>query len=217
MLFRELTALEKEHPELVTPSSPTQRVGAAPREGFSKVKRAIRMFSLDNAYSEADLLEFDRRVREGLGDVERVTFVAEPKLDGASIEVVYEGGKLSQASTRGDGETGEDVTANVRTIRSLPLEIPRTEKLTLRGEVVIRKQDLTAINEVRVARGEEPFANPRNAAAGSLRLLDPRLTAERPLRVLFYDTVEPVADSHTRTLATLHDAGAAHPSARATL
>src|SRR5687767_2474772 len=143
-----------------TPSSPSQRVGASPREGFTKVKRAIRMFSLDNAYSEAELLEFDRRAREGLGEVEQVTYVAEPKLDGASIEVVYDGGKLSQASTRGDGETGEDVTANIRTIRSLPLSIPRKEKLTLRGEVVIRRQDLTAINEVRAARGEEPFANP---------------------------------------------------------
>ena len=206
-LFRELTALEKQHPELVTPSSPSQRVGAAPRDGFSKVKRAIRMFSLDNAYNEAQLLEFDRRAREGLGDLESATYVAEPKLDGASIEVVYERGNLSQASTRGDGETGEDVTANIRTIRALPLSIPREEKLTLRGEVVIRRQDLAAINEVRVARGEEPFANPRNAAAGSLRLLDPRLTAERPLRVLFYDTVEPVADSHLKTLATLHDLG----------
>ncbi|HEX6243464.1 MAG TPA: NAD-dependent DNA ligase LigA, partial [Polyangiales bacterium] len=143
------------------------------------------------------------RAREGLADVESLTYVAEPKLDGASIEVSYRAGRLSLASTRGDGETGEDVTANIRTIRGLPLVIARSEPLTLRGEVVIRKQDLAAINEVRVARGEEPFANPRNAAAGSLRLLDPRLTAERPLRVLFYDTVETLAETHTETLRQL--------------
>lgn len=206
-LFRELSDLERAHPELVSSSSPTQRVGAAPREGFAKVKRAIRMYSLDNTYSEAELLEFDRRAREGLGDLESVVYVCEPKLDGASIEVVYEDGKLTQASTRGDGETGEDVTINIRTIRSVPLTIARKEKVTLRGEVVIRKEDLAAINEVRTARGEEPFANPRNAAAGSLRLLDPRLTAERPLRILFYDSVEQLADSHSETLRVLHELG----------
>lgn len=202
-LFRELTALEAAHPELVSPSSPSQRVGAEPREGFVKVVRKVRMFSLDNAYSESELLEFDRRARDGLGGLESVTYVAEPKLDGASIEVTYIGGKLALASTRGDGETGEDVTANIRTIRALPLSIPLREPLTLRGEVVIRKQDLAAINEVRATRGEEPFANPRNAAAGSLRLLDPRLTAERPLRVLFYDVVETLAETHKETLEKL--------------
>jgi DNA ligase (NAD+) len=203
LLFRELTALEAAHPELMTPSSPSQRVGATPREGFVKVVRKVRMYSLDNAYSEDELLEFDRRARDGLGALDTLTYVAEPKLDGASIEVSYVDGRLQLASTRGDGETGEDVTANIRTIRALPLQIARTQPLTLRGEVVIRKQDLTAINEVRTTRGEEPFANPRNAAAGSLRLLDPRLTAERPLRVLFYDTVESLAETHTETLKQL--------------
>jgi DNA ligase (NAD+) len=206
-LFRELTALEAAHPELVSPSSPSQRVGAEPREGFVKVVRKVRMFSLDNAYSEAELLEFDRRARDGLGELETLTYVAEPKLDGASIEVSYVAGKLSLASTRGDGETGEDVTANIRTIRALPLQLSTPETVTLRGEVVIRKQDLAAINEVRVTRGEEPFANPRNAAAGSLRLLDPKLTAERPLRVLFYDSVEPLAGTHKETLDKLASLG----------
>jgi DNA ligase (NAD+) len=207
LLFRELTALEAAHPALLTPSSPSQRVGAAPREGFVKVKRKVRMFSLDNAYSEDELLEFDRRAREGLGEVETVTYVAEPKLDGASIEVTYEHGKLALASTRGDGETGEDVTANIRTIRAVPLTIAHEGTLTLRGEVVIRRQDLATVNEQRLTRGEELWANPRNAAAGSLRLLDPRITAERPLRVLFYDSVEPLSTSHKETLAALHALG----------
>jgi DNA ligase (NAD+) len=206
-LFRELRALESEHPELVTPASPSQRIGAAPREGFVKVRRAVRMYSLDNAYSEADLGEFDRRVRDGLSAAGSVVYAAEPKLDGASLEVVYENGQLLLASTRGDGETGEDVTANVRTIRAVPLSIPHRGKLTVRGEVVIHREDLADINEQRIARGEEPFANPRNAAAGSLRLLDPRLTAERPLRVVFYDAVETIAESHVDTLARLRELG----------
>jgi len=207
LLFRELLALEAAHPELISPHSPSQRVGAAPREGFSKVKRAVRMYSLDNAYSEAELRAFDERVRGGLSHDEPPVYVAEPKLDGASIEVVYEGGKLTLASTRGDGETGEDVTANIRTIRSLPLTIAHAGRLTLRGEVVIRREDLAQVNELRAARGEELWANPRNAASGSLRLIDPKLTAERPLRVIFYDTVEPLAEAHTDTLLGLRKLG----------
>lgn len=201
-LFRELLELEQRFVELRTPASPTQRVGTTPREGLVKVKRAVRMYSLDNAYSRDDLLEFDRRVRDRL-EQEAPSYVAEPKLDGASIEVTYDGGALSLASTRGDGETGEDVTANVRTIRNLPLSIPFTGRLTLRGEVVIHRADLARINEKRKAREEEPFANPRNAAAGSLRLIDPKLTAERPLRVLFYDAVEAITDSHHALLEQL--------------
>lgn len=202
-LFRELVALEQKHPELCTPSSPTQRVGASPREGLSKIKRPVRMFSLDNAYSEADLREFDRKVRDALS-VDMAEYVCEPKLDGASIEVVYRDGQLVQASTRGDGETGEDVTVNVRTIRNVPLKIAQPGALTLRGEIVIHREDLAQINELRITRGEEPFANPRNAAAGSLRLIDPKLTAARPLRALFYDAVEPIAERHDLLLARLH-------------
>ncbi len=154
------------------------------------MKHETRMMSLDNAYSAEELAEFHRRVTEGLHDGEAPRFCIEPKLDGASVEVVYEGGRLVQASTRGDGETGEDITLNVRTIRSLPLKIAHQGKLTIRGEVVIYRRDLDALNAEREAQGLEPFANPRNAAAGAVRMLDPREVARRPLRVLLYQVVE---------------------------
>ncbi len=201
-LYRELVALEAEHPELVHPGSPTQRVGHAPRGDLVKFERPVRMFSLDNAYSADDLRAFDERVVRGLRDGERYAYVAEPKLDGASIEVVYAVGvdgraALSRVTTRGDGKVGELVTENVKTIRSLPLELElepsiaeRTDALTLRGEVIIHRKDLEAINVDREANGEEPFANPRNAAAGSLRMLDPREVGRRPLRVSLYQLVE---------------------------
>ena len=189
-LFAQLKTLEREHPELVHPGSPTQRVGERPREGALKVEHAHAMFSLDNTYSEAELREFDRRVRDGLG-AEAFAYVAEPKLDGASLEVVYRDGALALGATRGDGRIGEDVTANVRTIRALPLSIADRRTLTLRGEVVLFKRDLVEINRQRVADGEDAFANPRNTAAGWLRLLDSRETAKRPLRLFFYELVEP--------------------------
>jgi DNA ligase (NAD+) len=189
-IFRELRALEEAHPELVTPDSPTQRVGGAVSEAFAKVAHKHRMMSLDNAYTEGDLREFDRRVRENLRDGERVTYVCEPKIDGASLEIVYRDGRLALAATRGDGAVGEDVTANVRTIRALPLRIDDPRELTVRGEVLLYKRDFDDINEQRVAAGEEPFMNARNAAAGSLRQKDPQKTAERPLRVFCYDLVE---------------------------
>ncbi|MGD8858670.1 MAG: NAD-dependent DNA ligase LigA [Myxococcales bacterium] len=200
-LFQELKALEAEHPELVTPDSPTQRIGEKPREGVVKVEHEHAMFSLDNTYNEGELREFDRRVREGIGeDDARVRYVAEPKLDGASLEVIYEGGKLVLGATRGDGRVGEDVTTNVRTIRSLPLTIDEPRKITLRGEVVIYRKDLETVNERRRHAGEEPFANPRNAAAGSLRLLDSREAAQRPLRIFFYDMVERYWQTHHSAL-----------------
>ncbi|MEO0326499.1 MAG: NAD-dependent DNA ligase LigA, partial [Myxococcota bacterium] len=202
-LFRELLALEAAHPELVTPDSPTQRVGSEPAEGFRKVKRAVRMYSLDNVYDAEELGEFDRRVREGLPDDAPITYVAEPKIDGASIECRYEGGQLVQASTRGDGSVGEDVTSNLRTVMSVPLRIADPRPHTVRGEVYIHGADLDAVNAQRASRGEALFANPRNAAAGSLRLLDPRMTAERPLRVAFYDLVEDYFESHLTMLAHL--------------
>jgi DNA ligase (NAD+) len=189
-LLRELRALEREHPELVSPASPTQRVGGEARQEVRKVRHAVRMLSLDNAYSAEDLAEFRRRVMDGLPDGEDVRFVVEPKLDGASIEVVYDEGRLVQASTRGDGEVGEDITQNVRTLRTVPLTIPFDGRLTLRGEVVIYRKDLEAMNEEREAEGLEPFANPRNAAAGSIRMMDPREVARRPLRAIFYQAVE---------------------------
>jgi len=189
-LLRELRAIEQEHPGLATADSPTARVGGEARTSVVQVKHAVRMLSLDNAYTAEELLEFRRRLVDGLPSAEVPRFCIEPKLDGASVEAVYQGGRLVQASTRGDGETGEDITQNVRTIRSVPLRIAHPGKLTLRGEVVIYRRDLDALNADREAQGLEPFANPRNAAAGAVRMLDPREVARRPLRALFYQIVE---------------------------
>jgi DNA ligase (NAD+) len=188
--LRELRALEAEHPELATPDSPTQRVGGMARASVTQVRRKTRMLSLDNVYSLDELREFHRRVVDALPDGQTPRFCVEPKLDGASVEVVYEDGRLAQASTRGDGETGEEITANVRTIRSVPLRIAHAGKLTLRGEIVIYRRDLETYNKEREAANLEPFANPRNAAAGAVRMMDPREVARRPLRALFYQVVE---------------------------
>lgn len=220
-LYRKLVALEKEHPELVTPTSPTQRVGDVPRGDLTKYERPVRMYSLDNAYSESDLRDFDERVRKGLPEGQPYAYIAEPKLDGASIEVVYDVGRdgratLSMVTTRGDGKVGEIVTENVKTIRGLPLlfhvshEIAqKTPRLTLRGEVVIYRKDLDVVNAEREANGEEPFANPRNAAAGSLRMNDPRVVAKRPLRVSLYQLIEgpKLHESHDKTLAWMAEVG----------
>ena len=201
-LLRELRALEAAHPELVTPRSPTQRVAGEPRAGAVKVKHAERMFSLDNAYSEDELKEFVRRVNDGLPTGATPVFCVEPKLDGASVEVIYDDGHLVQASTRGDGETGEDITANVRTIRGVPLTIAHKTRVTLRGEVLIFKRDHARLNEERAKEGLEPFANPRNAAAGAVRMLDAREVRKRQLRALFYQLVEgpQLHKSHSESL-----------------
>jgi len=201
--LRELKAIEADHPELVTPESPTQRVAGEARTGVVKVRHEHRMFSLDNAYGEDDMAEFFRRVRDGLPEGRVARFVIEPKLDGASVEVVYEGGKLVSASTRGDGEIGEDITANVRTMRGVPLTIAHTGKITLRGEVVIYRKDLEALNVERAAEGLEPFANPRNAASGAVRMLDAREAERRRLRAIFYQVVEgpKLHETHDETLA----------------
>jgi len=220
-LYRRLVALEKEHPELVHPASPTQRVGDVPRGDLQKYERPVRMYSLDNAYSDDDLSSFDERVRKGLRDGEVFAYVAEPKLDGASIEIVYsvspEGrATLSMVSTRGDGKVGELVTDNVKTIKSLPLQLDvgadvatKTNVLTFRGEIVIYRKDRDAINADREQNGEEPFANPRNAAAGSLRMNDPRVVAKRPLRVSLYQLVEgeKLHRSHADTLEWIVSVG----------
>jgi DNA ligase (NAD+) len=208
-LLRELRAIEDAHPELVTPDSPTQRVSGAPREGVVKVKHAVRMFSLDNAYSKDEMDEFARRVRGGLPDGVVPTFTVEPKLDGASFEAVFEGGRLVEASTRGDGETGEEITANVRTIRGVPLKIPHEGRITLRGEVVIFRRDLDAMNAERETMGLEPFANPRNAASGSLRMMDAREVAKRPLRAIFYQLLEgpKMHETHGQSLDWLAEQG----------
>ncbi len=202
-LYRELVRLEREHPELAREDSPTRRLGAAPRSELGTVTRSTRMMSLDNTYSEAELRDFFRRVAEGLPAGSAPVYCVEPKLDGSSIEVVYEGGRLVSGSTRGDGVTGEDITENLRTIRSLPLSIDYAPRLTLRGECVIYRRDLEAMNRARLAAGEPPFANPRNAAAGSLRLLDSRLVAGRRLRVLLYQAVEGARLAPTQSEALL--------------
>ncbi len=186
-LTRELRELETAHPGLVTPDSPTQRVGGQPSRGFSAVRHAAPMLSLENAFSEQDVLEFDRRVRERL-DVEAVGYSAEPKIDGLAISVRYEHGLLVQAATRGDGSSGEDVTANIRTIASLPLRLVGDSPAVFeaRGEVFMTRQSFDRLNRRATEAGEKTFANPRNAAAGSLRQLDPRVTASRALDVFFY-------------------------------
>lgn len=208
-LYAELRELERKHPDLATPDSPTQRVGGAPRGELRTVPHVVPMMSLDNTYGESDLREFVRRVRQGLPAAVEPSFCVEPKLDGGSIEVLYRDGALFQGSTRGDGQSGEEITQNLRTIRSLPLTIAYKKNLTLRGEVVIYRRDLTRINEARVAAGESPFANPRNAASGSLRMLDPRVVAERPLRVMAWQVVEgaELADTHSGALDALGKLG----------
>ena len=171
-LFRALQDLERTHPGLATADSPTQRVGAKPRAGFGVVRHTIPMGSVDNAFAPEEVKAWDRRVRQALGTAREVEYTAEPKFDGASVSVRYEGGVRTLAGTRGDGVTGEDVTANVRTIRSVPLRLrgkgwPRV--LEVRGEVLIQKKHFERLNAEQAKRGGKLFANPRNAAAGSLR------------------------------------------------
>jgi DNA ligase (NAD+) len=192
-LFRELVDLEKEHPELITADSPTQRVGFAPVEKFLPFHHEAPLLSLENAMNIEEAIEFDRRVRKLLATEAQIEYVAELKMDGLAVELVYENGGLIGAGTRGDGFTGEDVSTNVRTIRSAPWRLlsdptgaPLPAKLAVRGEVFIEKRHFEKLNEQRSSRGEAPFANPRNAAAGSLRQIDPAITASRPLRVFFY-------------------------------
>ena len=178
-LLRRLQVLEGAHPELVTADSPTQRVGAPPREDFGSVTRTIPMLSLANAFNEQEAMEFDERARRILGTDQKINYLAEPKLDGVSVELTYENGIFTSGSTRGDGSTGEDITANLRTIHSIPLRL-------MVGEVFMKKKDFEDLNQRREAAGEQPFANPRNAAAGSVRQLDPNVTATRPLDGFFY-------------------------------
>jgi len=191
-LFRELVELEKEHPELRTDDSPTQRVGAEPLDAFPTVQHTAPMLSLDSSREEADVRRFDQRVRDRLGEGAEVRWVMEPKLDGASVELVYEDGVLARAATRGDGRKGERITENVRTIPAVPLRLreedrPPPSMVAVRGEVLMRLGPFEALNERLLQEGKEPFANPRNAAAGSLRQLDPRITAARPLDIFVYD------------------------------
>jgi len=187
-LMGELRALEAAHPELVTPDSPTQRVSGTPSAAFGEVVHRVPMLSLDNAFSEEDVAAFDRRLHERLGVEGELDYVAEPKLDGLAITLIYAQGRLEQAATRGDGVTGEDVTANVRTVRSVPhtLRPPAPPLIEVRGEVFMPLKGFERMNARARERGEKVFVNPRNAAAGSLRQLDPRISAARPLDAFFY-------------------------------
>ena len=188
-LFLALRALEAQYPELVSDDSPTQRVGATPLSAFSQVSHEMPMLSLENAFSEADLEDFERRIKGRLATDDMIEFVCEPKIDGVAVSLLYVDGRLERGATRGDGMTGEDVTQNVRTIESIPLRLqgkgwPR--RLEVRGEIYIAKHTFNAMNAEAEARGEKTFANPRNAAAGSLRQLDSRLTAKRKLTMYCY-------------------------------
>ncbi|ACX52220.1 DNA ligase, NAD-dependent [Ammonifex degensii KC4] len=186
-LVLELMALEEAFPEFITPNSPTQRVGGAPREGFPTVRHLVPMLSLANAFEPEDLRDFDRRVREALPG-EKVEYVVEPKIDGLAVSLLYRDGEFVQGATRGDGEVGEDVTPNLRTIRSIPLRFLKDAPplIEVRGEAFMPKEAFVKLNERREEAGEPPFANPRNAAAGSIRQLDPRVTAGRKLDFFAY-------------------------------
>jgi DNA ligase (NAD+) len=187
-LLRELQTLESKYPQLISSDSPTRRVGAAPVKEFGEVRHEVRMLSLDNSFTDEELADFDRRVRERLGEDE-IEYAAEPKLDGLAVSLLYQDGQLLRAATRGDGESGEDVTENVRTMASVPLKlvgkgIPKT--LELRGEVYLSHAGFETLNQLAEAEGQKPFVNPRNAAAGSLRQLDSSITARRPLEMFCY-------------------------------
>ncbi|KAA6210151.1 NAD-dependent DNA ligase LigA [Avibacterium paragallinarum] len=189
-LFNQLKALEQAYPEFADPHSPTQRVGAKPLAGFAQVTHEIPMLSLDNAFSDEDFAAFVKRIQDRLGILpDPLTFCCEPKLDGLAVSILYENGVLTQAATRGDGTTGEDITANIRTIRNIPLQLLTDnppDRLEVRGEVFMPQAGFEKLNETALAKGEKTFANPRNAAAGSLRQLDPKITRQRPLMLNAY-------------------------------
>jgi DNA ligase (NAD+) len=209
-LFRELQALETAHPELKMPDSPTQRVGGQASPAFGQVRHDVPMLSLNNAFSLDELVAFDRRCREGL-EAAAIDYACEPKFDGLAVRLTYENGLFVQGATRGDGTTGEDVTHNLRTVRNIPLRLTGKNwptSLDVRGEVVMLRADFDALNARQRARGEKEFVNPRNAAAGSLRQLDAKITAQRPLRFYAYgvglpDAVSPAPTFHSELMNSL--------------
>jgi len=212
-IFARLKGLEAEHPRLVTPQSPTQRVAGEPLAGFTTVRHAVAMLSIDNTYNEDELRAFDERVAKGLGSRD-YDYVVELKIDGVAISLRYEGGVLTRAATRGDGQAGDDATANVRTIKSVPLELQDApnmpDVLEVRGEVYMPKTAFAQLNEQKARAGEPLFANPRNATAGSLKLLDARTTAARNLAFFAYATGQvstPLADNHYQTLQKFKQLG----------
>ncbi|MDW6003426.1 NAD-dependent DNA ligase LigA [Vibrio mangrovi] len=213
-LMRELIALEEAHPELISPDSPSQRVGGMPLDGFDTVQHEIPMLSLDNAFDDEELDSFSRRMNERLAGQQISLFCCEPKLDGLAVSLLYENGILVRAATRGDGTTGENITENVRTIRAIPLKLRGNDwpaRIEVRGEVFMPKAGFEALNEAAVKKGEKSFVNPRNAAAGSLRQLDSRITAQRPLSFYAYGigVIEgaELAASHYERLAQLKQWG----------
>ncbi len=219
-LFQELSGLEAAHPDLVTADSPTQRVGAPPLEELTKVPHERPMLSLDSILDHADVLAFDKRMQKELGE-SRIGYTVEPKFDGLSVELVYERGAFVRGSTRGDGTTGEDVTVNLRTLRSLPLHLRSDAhppaRLVVRGEVYMRLDDFQALNRRITELGEDAFANPRNAASGSLRQLDSKITAERPLVVTCYEITAqsgPLPQTHWEELESLVRWGLPGPAHR---
>jgi len=213
MMLRELQDIETQYPALCSPDSPTQRVGAAPLDKFTEVKHEVPMLSLGNVFSEDELNDFDRRCREGL-DIDKIEYVAEPKLDGLAISLLYEEGLLVRAATRGDGMKGEDVTANVKTIGAIPLRLSGKKIpaiIEVRGEIYISRDGFESLNARQREKGEKTFANPRNAAAGSLRLLDSSITAQRPLTMYCYAvgvcSENILAETHSEVLEQLRDWG----------
>lgn len=215
-LMNELKAIEKAHPELITADSPTQRVGAKPLSGFTQITHELSMLSLDNAFSNEELLGFLRRIEGQIHrNPETIVFCCEPKLDGLAVSILYVNGILTQAATRGDGTTGEDITANVRTIRNVPLRLNTDNppaRLEVRGEVFMPQKGFNALNERSLEHGEKTFANPRNAAAGSLRQLDPKITAKRPLTlnaygIGIYEADQPLPNTHFDRLQWLKSIG----------
>jgi DNA ligase (NAD+) len=214
-LLAELQRLEEQYPELVAPDSPTQRVGAPPLEKFESVRHRQPMISLDDAFDEDEVRKFDQRLKRFLNTSEEFDYVVEPKMDGAAIELVYEQGRFTVGSTRGDGIRGENVTQNLKTIHTIPLQVlereaPAPELLEVRGEVYMDLEAFRKFNEERLDKGEQPFANPRNAAAGSLRQLDPNVTAARPLKIYGYGVGEVrgrTFETHWETLEALKNWG----------
>ena len=215
-LMNELKNLEWQHPEWITPDSPTQRVGAKPLEGFAQITHELPMLSLDNAFSDEELDGFLRRIENLIAqDPEKMTFCCEPKLDGLAVSILYENGSLVQAATRGDGTTGEDITANIRTIRNIPLKLNLENppaRLEVRGEVFMPQKGFNILNERALEKGEKTFANPRNAAAGSLRQLDPKVTRQRPLElnaysIGIYESDDELPSTHYERLQWLKSIG----------
>jgi DNA ligase (NAD+) len=207
-LMQELIQLEEQYPELKTPDSPSQRVGGEPLDVFEKVTHRTPMLSLGNAFNEQDLRDFDRRVRQAVGD--NVSYVCELKIDGLAVSLRYENGVFVQGATRGDGTTGEDITSNLKTIRSLPLRLKQNVSIEVRGEAYMPRKSFEALNAQKMELGEEPFANPRNAAAGSLRQLDPKIAAKRNLDIFVYgiaNAAEIGITSHSEALNYLDELG----------